>query len=199
MGFGSLLKRPFRWPKAGDKLFQVSPNWDGNAVLADHPHGRMVLMLTGYKRSADLLVVHAVAERTDRDTLVFPIIFNYRQFLELSLKYLISTYGRSAGVDPVWNSHNLSQLWLRFEAVLAGFGMEDEDGATAAVARIVAEFSTVDPRSFSYRYPVDTQGRPIELAHDYMDLSALADVMDGVDGYFTGCDGCLDALESACP
>ncbi len=199
MSFESLLNRPFRWPKAGDRLFQVSPDWDGNAVLADHPHARMVLMLSGYKRAADRLVAHAAAETAERDTLVFPIIFNYRQFLELSLKYLISTYGRAVGVDPIWDSHDLSKLWPRFEAVLAGFGLEDEDGATAAVGRIVAEFSTVDPRSFSYRYPVDTQGRPIALTHAYMDLSALADVMEGVEGYFTGCDGYLDALESACP
>jgi len=65
--------------------------------------------------------------------------------------------------------------------------------------RLVAEFATVDPGSFSFRYPVDTQGRPIELAHGYMDLSVLADVMEGVDGYFTGCDGYLDALASAGP
>jgi len=199
MSFESLLNRPLRWPKAGDKLFQVSSAWDGNAVLAEQPHSRMVLMLAGYKRAADSLVAHAAEKTADRDTLVFPILFNYRQFLELSLKYLISTYGRAVDVDPVWNSHDLSKLWSRFEAVLAGFGLEDEDGATVAVARIVAEFATVDPGSFSHRYPVDRQGRPIKLAHAYMDLSAFADVMDGVDGYFTGCDGYLDALESASP
>lgn len=32
-----------------------------------------------------------------------------------------------------------------------------------------------------------------------MDLSVLADVMEGVDGYFTGCDGYLDSLEGAAP
>ena len=159
----------------------------------------MVLMLTGYKRAADSLVKQAVEDTADRDTLVFPIIFNYRQFLELSLKYLISTYGRTVGVDPIWKSHDLTKLWTQFEAVLQAFGSDDEDGATAAVGRLVAEFATVDPGSFSFRYPVDTQGRPIELAHGYMDLSVLADVMEGVDGYFTGCDGYLDALASAGP
>jgi hypothetical protein len=199
MSFDDLMQRPFRWPKADDRLFQVSARWDGNAVLAEHPHSRMVLMLTGYKRAADSLVKQAVEDTADRDTLVFPIIFNYRQFLELSLKYLISTYGRTVGVDPIWKSHDLTKLWTQFEAVLQAFGSDDEDGATAAVGRLVAEFATVDPGSFSFRYPVDTQGRPIELAHGYMDLSVLADVIEGVDGYFTGCDGHLDALASAGP
>ena len=47
MSFDDLMQRPFRWPKADDRLFQVSARWDGNAVLAEHPHSRMVLMLTG--------------------------------------------------------------------------------------------------------------------------------------------------------
>lgn len=199
MDFEAILKAPFRWPKAGDKLFQISPAWDGNAVLADHPHSRMVLMMSGYKRAADLMVEQATAYRADRDTLVFPIIFNYRQNLELSLKYLVSTYGSTVDVDPIWNSHDLTQLWARFEEVLAGYGSDDTDDAMAAVAQIVAEFATVDPGSFSHRYPVDTKGRPIELTHEYLDLAALADVMNAVDGFFGGCDGYLDALQSAGP
>ena len=42
-------------------------------------------------------------------------------------------------------------------------------------------------------------GRPIALALEHVDLVVLADVMNAVDGYFTGCDGYLDALESAGP
>jgi hypothetical protein len=91
MDFEAILHRPLRWPKAGDQLFKPSGEWDGNAHIANHPTTRLVLMLGGYKRAADLLVQHATADRADRDTLVFPIIFNYRQFLELSLKYLIAT------------------------------------------------------------------------------------------------------------
>lgn len=199
MDFEAILSQPFRWPKPGEKLFQVSPHWDGNAYVADHPHSRMVMMMNGYKRGADLMVERATSYRPDRDTLVFPIIFNYRQYLELSLKYLISNYGLTVGVEAIWDSHDLARLWARFEEVLEGYGAADDDGATAAVAQIVAEFATVDPRSFSYRYPVDTKGEAIELAHGHLDLAALADVMKGVDGFFSGCDGYLDALQSAGP
>jgi hypothetical protein len=199
LDFEAILNQPLRLPKVGDKLFQVSPHWDGNACVADHPHSRMVMMMNGYKRGAELMVEQGTRYRPDRDTLVFPIIFNYRQYLELSLKYLISSYGLTVEVEPIWNSHNLSQLWTRFTQVLDRYGAADDDGATAAVAKIVAEFAKVDPKSFSFRYPVDTEGRAIELAHDYLDLAALADVMQGVDGFFSGCDGYLDALQSAGP
>ncbi|HRO32050.1 MAG TPA: hypothetical protein PLQ03_01415 [Brevundimonas sp.] len=199
MSFEALLSKPFRWPKSGDRLFTVSSDWDGNATLTEPAHNRMVLMMAGYKRAADLMVAHATDDRGDRDTLVFPILFNYRQFIELSLKYLIATYGPTVEIEAIWKSHDLSVLWARFQAVLEGFAVTDPDGADEAVGRIVAEFAAVDPGSFSHRYPVDTKGRPIELALGHVDLVVLADVMTAVDGYFTGCDGYLDALEGAEP
>lgn len=44
------------------------------------------------------------------------------------------------------------------------------------------------PRSFSYRYPVDTRGKPIRLAHELLDLAALANVMEAVSELFTDCE-----------
>jgi len=60
---------------------------------------------------------------------------------------------------------------------------------------IVAEFAKVDPKSYSYRYPVDIHGKEIPLGVEVLDLAVLKDVMDGVGGYFTGSDGYLDHLE----
>lgn len=50
-----------------------------------------------------------------------------------------------------------------------------------------------DPGSFSRRYPVYTKGWLIELPHENVDLAALADVMNAVDGFFSGCGGYLGA------
>ena len=199
MDFESILSGPFRWPKAGDKLFTTASAWEGNAYIDRHGHGRLVMMMTGYKKGADLMVQRASDDRSDRDALVFPIIFNYRQYLELSLKYVIATYGRTVGVDPMWNTHSLTALWVSFVSVLDGYGAWEPAGADQVVGEIVAEFAKVDPRSFSYRYPVDTKGERLQLAHDEIDLVTLADVMQAIDGYFSGCDGYLDNLQSAAP
>jgi hypothetical protein len=45
LDFESNLGRPFRWPKAGDKLFAPAAPWHGNAVIARHAHSRLVLMM----------------------------------------------------------------------------------------------------------------------------------------------------------
>ena len=197
--FESLLNRDFRWPKAGDLPFTQSPNWQDNAYIAPHGHSRLVMMMSGYKKAADLMVEHAIANDVDRAALVYPIIFNYRQFIELSLKYLIATYGPTVGVEPVWNSHDLGRLWKSLIEVLDGYGHDDVDQTDPVVAQIVAEFAKVDPKSFSYRYPVDTKGNPIPVAHNELDLAALADVMEALEGYFSGSDGYLDSLQSAGP
>jgi hypothetical protein len=195
--FTAILSREFRWPTVGDKPFVEAARWQDNAYIDPRGRGRIVMMMTGYRLGSELMVRQAVESDFDRHALVFPIIFNYRQFLELSLKYLIGTYGRAVGVKSNWKTHSLTVLWEIFMEVLDGYGAREPDGAAEAVAVIVGEFAKVDPGSFSYRYPVDTKGMPISLAHEQLDLAALADVMTGVNGYFSGCDGYLDNLQSA--
>lgn len=197
--FESILASEFRWPKAGDRPFTQSQNWQDNAYIEPHGHGRLVIMMTGYKRAADLMVERAILDSVDRSSLIYPIIFNYRQFIELSLKYLISTYGHTVGVDAIWNTHDLGDLWNALMAILDGYGHQDVDGTDPTVAQIVAEFAKVDPKSSSYRYPVDIKGRPIPITHSELDLAALADVMKALDSYFSGTDGYLDSLQSAGP
>jgi len=197
--FEAILNQPFRWPKAGDKLFTTSQRRDSNAFIDLLGHNRLVMMMTGYKRGADLMVQRASENRSDRDALIFPIIFNYPQYIELSLKYLVSTYGRMVGVDAIWNTHSLTPLWESFVEVLDGYDIREPQGVDAVVGEIVAEFAKVDPNSFSYRYPVDKKGCPITLAHDEIDLVALAAVMKAVEGYFCGCDGYIGNIQNTGP
>lgn len=197
--FEDLLHTDFRWPQDGDVPFIASEDWTQNATLAQENFTRFVLMTEGYKKAADLMVTQSVANSDDRNYLVFPIIFNYRHFIELSLKYMLSVYGPTVGVTANWNTHNLSDLWLDFSKVLDGYGTSDPDLADSVVEVVVAEFSKIDPRSFSLRYPVDTKGKPIPLGHEFLNLESLRDVMLAVGNYFTGCDGYLDNLQGAGP
>jgi hypothetical protein len=197
--FASILNREFRWPKLGDQPFTQSTAWQGNAYIDEHVHGRLVMMMTGYKKGADLMVRRTAQDPRERDALVFPIVFNYRQFVELSLKYLIGTYGHTVGVKAIWTNHDLAGLWKAFMRVLEGYGHTIFDEGDQAAMAIVAEFAKVDPRSFSYRYPVDTKGNPIPMAHHELDLASLADVIEGLDNYFSGCDGYLSDLQGAGP
>lgn len=193
----SILNRGFRWPETGDTPFVAAEHWQNNAYIDPFGHGRLGMMVMGYKMAADLMIDHVATTRYDGDALIYPVIFNYRQFVELSLKHLIASYGAAVGIAPVWNTHDLAKLWERFLAVLNGYGQSEDAGTDAVVGDIILEFARVDPGSFAFRYPVDQKGHPIELSPKEVDLNNLAEVMRGLDGYFNGCDGYLDGLRSA--
>ncbi|MEM8851600.1 MAG: hypothetical protein AAGE03_16415 [Pseudomonadota bacterium] len=197
--FEDILNQEFRWPTQGDIPFVAADRPLSNANIAENGFQRLMLMKTGYKAAADLMVTATIDDRPQRDVLVFPIIFNYRHFIELSLKYQIATFGPAVCVEPNWNSHNLADLWSEFLAVLEHYGTEDPDEADPVVGNIILEFAKIDPGSYSYRYPVDRKGAPIPIAYADLHLPTLADVMNGVEGYFSGCDGYLGSLLDASP
>ena len=195
--FEKAFNADFRWPTKGDIAFKPSEDWKRNALIEGSERQRLVQMMTGYKIAADLMVQRAVESPSDRNTLVFPIIFNYRQFIELSLKYLIAEFGRTVDLPANWQTHDLVRLWNEFASVLERYGTHDPDEADPVVGGIIAQFAKVDPGSYSYRYPVDRNGKPIPIEMEELDLETLADVLDGLDAYFTGCEGYLDHLQSS--
>ncbi|WP_221892865.1 hypothetical protein [Parasphingopyxis marina] len=189
-----ILNSEFRWPTKGDVPFVEATDSLNNAILAEDDLSRLVLMTDGYKKAADLMVAHTTEHAVDLDFLVFPVLFNYRHFIELSLKYQLATHGRFVGVEANWNSHDLGHLWSSFREMLERYGNPDPDDADPVVEDIVLEFAKIDPASYSYRYPYDRNGHPIPLKYGAMNLKHLSDVMNGVDGYFNGCDGFLSSM-----
>lgn len=143
--FEEILRQDFRWPAAGDMPFVESAEALENANIAHGAHTRLVLMMDGYKKGGDIMVERSVEHDADRDFLVCPIIFNYRQFLELSLKYMLATYGRHVEVEANWETHRLEVLWKRFAEMLERYGTTDPDDADPVVAEVVAQFAKIDP------------------------------------------------------
>ena len=197
LDFEALLNLEIRWPKATDRLFVVSQDWRDNAEIEGGARSRMVLMAMGYKKAADLLVDHTSHDDVAKATLVYPILFNYRHFIELQLKFLIWTYGRAAGIEATWDKHKLEPLWNDVVKVLDSFGIWENNAADRAVGRLVRDFAKVDPRSMAFRYSVGTDGNPMSVELQQLDLLVLRDVMNGLEGWFSGADGYLDHLQSA--
>src|SRR5690242_2623437 len=175
--FHEALKTEIRWPQKGDKALTQAAEPADNASIAKDDHTRLVLMTYGYKKAAELMVEYAAENPSWRDSLVYPILFNYRHFIELSLKYQLATFGPVVGIEPNWDKHELEWLWVRFAEMLVYYGTSDPDEADPVVAGIVLEFAKIDPKSYSNRYPVDRHGNAVPLSETLLDLSNLADVM----------------------
>ena len=194
-----ILATEFRWPRQGDKPFVVADDPYSNAEIAEDGFARLVLMTDGYKKAGDLMVEASTEDLLTRAIVVCPVIFNYRQFLELSLKYQLATYGPSVGIRPNWHTHDLAVLWSEFLAMLDEYGTEDPDEVDPVVGEIILEFAKIDPGSYAYRYPVDKNGVALPVAYSDLHLPTLGDVMNAVSGYFNGCDGYLSSLLDASP
>ncbi len=187
--FKEILKKDFSWPKKGDKALVVAKAPADNATIGGEIFDRLVLMMRGYKQSADLLVAATESDVKSRDVLVYPIIFNYRHFLELSLKYQLFAHGEKVGVHANWKTHDLAVLWSEFIKIVERYGTSDPDEADPAVEEIIAEFAKIDVGSFSHRYPCDRSGDAIPVNQSQLDLGHLREVMECVENYFSGSDG----------
>ncbi|WP_298327077.1 hypothetical protein [Asticcacaulis sp.] len=193
--FQSLLNSEFTWPETGDKLF-VSPGQTlDEGTLTPHAWTRLVLMADGYREAADKLVDAVATESFLQSTVVYPIIFLYRHFLELELKYVLATYGRHFDQEADWNSHKLTDLWKKVRPIIeTARNGTDDGGATDAVEACVKEMSAADPMSFSFRYSVEKGGKPMVLAFETVNLVNLRNTMKKISNYFTGLDGLLDSM-----
>lgn len=165
----------------GDRLFRGALDWHHNAVV-DFWSLEWDSYARGYKNGADCLVERVLREPAERDVLVFPIIFLYRQYLELRMKDTI-VYGSDllGSSEPFPSGHRLDELWRRcrsiLEAILPGQTKEELDRA----GLYVLEFSEKDVTSQAFRYPTDRQGEPA-LPFGIINLRLFRDTMAWLAG-----------------
>jgi len=184
-GFGVDRDPPV--PRKGEQLFIEGEDWYHNACLNYvSPAQQWDWYARGYKLAGDALVDHAMMARHDRDVLVFPIVFNYRQYLELRLKDLVSVSGRLLDRQrDIPNHHDLVKLWREVRPNLEAVwpeGREHHD----AIEEKIEEFSKFDAASCAFRYPVDKKGRAalpdlrrVNLRHLRDVVAGIATVLDG--------------------
>src|SRR5712691_2566119 len=114
------------YPQKGDNLFVAGEDWYHNACLS-FMSDSFGLYIMGYKEAGDRLVLSAMEDRSHLDFLVYPIVFLYRQYLELSLKYLVREGNRlldfeSGSKTGFPGSHRFETLWPECKAVLSKVG-----------------------------------------------------------------------------
>jgi hypothetical protein len=132
--------------------------------------------------------------------LVYPIVFCYRHFLELTLKAMLEEYGPMAKIEPNRSDHTLETLWRAFRTLLqeldAEGGREDKQ-ATHVVGQCIDEFAKIDPSSQTFRYATSRKGQLFDLESDMIDLCQLYGTMQKIDTYFMCVGSCLDQIKES--
>ena len=196
--FEKLLEpQEFRWPRTGDHLFVHATKWESSVRFSDHYIARDSHIWSGYMEAASVLIDHCQHGESNRHNLVYAIVFNYRHGLEAAIKWILDMYGPYAGLHAYDRNHDLKTLWTKCREIMVELGGGGDLEADDAVETIVSEFHAIDPASFAFRYSKSKAGKQIDLPNFPIDLLNLQAVTEGLDNFFTGLDGQLDALTSS--
>lgn len=184
------------WPQDDDDPPALGDDWQNNACLNFiGGDSQWFAYAQGYKTAADVCVEYVMNTHRDHDVLVYPIVFNYRQYVELSLKSIIVDARRlldEPGSAPL--THNLLTLWNTARPLLLGAEPKGEQTVIANVDACLKRFDQLDPTSQSFRYPVDGDGQttlPGDLYH--VNLRQLREVVDRLGGFLDSADMMLSA------
>jgi hypothetical protein len=170
-------EKDFPWPRKGDHLFVEREDWYSNAVL-NGQRDNLSLYAVGYKRAGEMLVEAVVKSRKDYDSLVFPIVFVYRQYLELRLKQLIRDSERLLDDTSGFpTTHKIAELWKLCRPLLNQEELYVGDQVLDAIEELITEFADVDEDSYAFRYPTDTKNNPSLPDLSYVNLLNLAEVI----------------------
>jgi len=180
---------------AGQQLFIQGEDWHNNAMLG-WTHFPWDMYAAGYKDAADALVGALAERKASLDSVVYPLVFLYRQGLELQLKLILPLARRLAGNDAIKDlDHRLMPLWSELRRLLGQINPSEEDKELPAIEEFIQQLDTVDPRSFAFRYPTDKKGEVLLPTIQHINVRHLSEIMGSVFMLLGGIYSCLGEWE----
>lgn len=187
------------WPRKSDRLFVKEGDWRTNARL-NAERDNLSLYAVGFKLAGEYLVEQVITGGANHDSLVFPIAFSYRQYLELRLKQLIRDGYRfiNKPLPSTWKDdwkvlgypaqHKVDILWKECRPILEQVApkilnsnkMKMLPQTLEVMDTLVEELAQIDPDSMSFRYSRDKQNKPSLLGISDINLPHLAQVMNKI-------------------
>lgn len=174
------------WPRKGDRLFVPRNDWWYNACLKFFSDN-WDLYAEGYNLAGDLLVEHVGDTHRDQDSLVYPVVFLYRQYLELRLKQIIGVGNKLLNVpQKIPTNHNIVAIWKKCRKILEDVAPSGPKEDLDAVEECINQFSKTDPISTAFRYPVDKKSSPSTPSLTHINLRNLSEVMNRISSLLDG-------------
>jgi hypothetical protein len=194
------------------KIFSPKPPekwWESKTAVVGGHFSENYAFMEGYYKASHILNSSALKEETKMSDLTFlfyPICYNYRHYVELSLKHLVeqlekyysilkeldSTYGKleESVVPKLVGTHELDNL-LRWYIERLKLVIEDPK-INAEILKTIRQLIKYDHDGQNFRYPDRTsgdQGLPRQL---WVDLEELCRHMKDVHDYLFGMGIWLD-------
>jgi len=153
------------FPQKGQKLFISEFTYGETAQIgwSKDSEAQFFGYVSGYKEVADDVIRCALAKENVGilDRYVYPIVFLYRQFLELALKDIYLAYTDDSEGEQAKTiykcSHDLKKIWEKVKPLIG------DCPHIPAVEDYIFEFAEFDSGSYSFRYPIDNK---LNIVHD---------------------------------
>ncbi len=146
--------------------------------------------ILGYKEAADELTDKAVKCGLE-DLYVFPILFLYRQYLELLLKNMYFKYSEDTIQEKKdfvkRNGHKISPYWRKCKHLLCR--NETSSDNIDKIDSLVNKFEQIDEHSFTFRYYLDKEFDMTLPKRLFVNLKKLKEAVDEVDDLLYGTYG----------
>jgi len=184
------------------KLF-VKPkkiNLKNSAIVGGRHYSDMYIYIVGYYEAAKRLADSALNEGF-QDALFYPMCFNYRHYLELSLKNLIINCEDYYNILKEWKeargilkktakgdlikTHSLKKLLSWFKK---RFDLVSDETFDKNIYKIIIDFHNFDPIGQCFRYPLKTDGNLSFSIENIYDIKNIKDKMEKVSNYLGAVD-----------
>ena len=157
-----------------------------NALIGSFFSSDLGALAEAYYSAANILVDQTKHHQSN--SLVYPICFLYRHFIEIALKNIIFKY-QKLGYDVKrygLRNREIHNLDLLLDTVVKLTKEEDESKYPVNIIEIIHEFNKYDFGSQTFRYTSDKKGNQFMPKHDCIGLGTLQDNMSKVEGWLTG-------------
>jgi hypothetical protein len=164
---------------------------------------RDFLVIMGYREAADILVERVLLTERGQNTLIYPIGFLYRHYLELLLKNIIVN-GREVIENKQISTkgHKLDILWTKAKFIIHEIYEEPYFSDEEEMDKIIEDFMEADATSQAFRYRKDVKDKNCLENIDMIDIKKFAEsikkIGDFLDNVSAGIAEQLDYIKNGC-
>jgi HEPN domain-containing protein len=147
------------------------PNFVSRREEDSYCHDWSVLAY-GFKEAADQIATLAFERWPNSSHLWHPLCFNYRHYVELTLKGILSEQFHNVPFG-----HDISKLWRQCRSIfIEELHFDEIDMMISEIDAVVEHLHKFDPKSTAFRYPAERQSDEIEI--NIYDLVYFAEIFE---------------------
>lgn len=167
-------------------LFRPGPNAELNACVGTNggPYDFQHYAI-GYFLAGRQVATAALADQLQIDLFVYPLVFLYRQAVELALKHLVTVLPPVYGEEGKYHAtHKLLDNWTIVRGYLE---RRPEFGRAASIPTfeaILHDFVDLDPKGEAFRFPEERAGVPFLQSTTHINLEVFSHAMQYVEDAF---------------